>query len=145
MDPRMSVSGPMSEVRLRTVGTRGSHKRHFGGPLFIGAAREIKHRQHPPAMAPATDAEPRRVASGCTSDHSAEITPSHQAELKFRQAMASSYIASHYMEHQETINDSTEIDWNNGDEFLILSQRSTRALKEERARAAMAQSPKMNP
>ena len=35
-------------------------------------------------MAPATDAEPRRVASGCTSDHSAEITPSHQAKLEFR-------------------------------------------------------------
>ena len=52
--------------------------------------------------------------------------------------MASSYIASQYMEHQETINDSTEIDWNNGDEVLILSQRSTRALKEARARAAMA-------
>ena len=31
-----------------------------------------------------------------------------------------------------------EIDWNNGDELLILSQRSTRALKEARARAAMA-------
>ena len=31
------------------------------------------------------------------------------------------------MEHQETTNDSTEIDWNNGDEILILSQRSTRA------------------
>ena len=66
-------------------------------------------------MAPATDAEPRRVASGCTLDHGAEITPSHQAELEFRQETASSYIASQYMEHQETINDSTEIDWNNGE------------------------------
>ena len=89
-------------------------------------------------MAPATDAEPRRVASGCTSDHSAKMTPQQQAEFESRQAMASSYIASQYMEHQETINDSTEIDWNNGDELLILSQRSTRALKEARARAAMA-------
>ena len=35
-------------------------------------------------MAPATDAEPRRVARGCTSDHSAEMTPSYQAELEFR-------------------------------------------------------------
>ena len=87
-------------------------------------------------MAPATDAEPRRVASGCTSDHSAKMTQQQQAEFEFRQAMASSYIASQYMEHQETINDSTEIDWNNGDEFLILSQRS--ALKEARAQAATA-------
>ena len=36
-------------------------------------------------MALATDAEPRREASGCTSDHSAEMTPSHQAELEFSQ------------------------------------------------------------
>ena len=35
-------------------------------------------------MAQATDAEPRRVASACTSDHNAEMTPSHQAELEFR-------------------------------------------------------------
>ena len=33
-------------------------------------------------MAPATDAEPWRVASGCTSDHSAEITPSHLIDRK---------------------------------------------------------------
>ena len=104
----------------------------MGGPLFIGAARNI-FRSHPFEMAPATDAEPRRVASGSTSDHRAEMPPSHQAELEFRQAMASSYITSQYMEHQETIIDSTEIDWNNGDQFLILSQRSTRALKEARA------------
>ena len=86
-------------------------------------------------MAPATDAEPQRVASGCTSDYCAEMTPS---QLEFRQAMASSYIASQYMDHQETINDSTEINRNNGDEVLILSQRLTRALKEARSRAAMA-------
>jgi hypothetical protein len=66
------------------------------------------------------------------------MTPSHQAELEFRQTMASSYIASQYMEHQETINDSTEINWNNGDEFLILTKRSLELLKEARARAAMA-------
>ena len=62
----------------------------------------------------------------------------HQAELGFRPAMASAYIASQYMEHLETINDSTEIDWNNGDEFLILSKRSSELFKEVRARAAMA-------
>ena len=37
------------------------------------------------------------------------------------------------MEHQETINDSTEIDWNNVDEFLIPPK-----FKAVRARAAMA-------
>ena len=84
-------------------------------------------------MAPATDAEPRHVASGCTSDHSAKITPQQKAELEFGQAMASSYIASQYMEHKETINDSTEIDWNNGDEFLILPKRLTELLREGRA------------
>ena len=54
--------------------------------------------------------------------------------------MAWSYISFQYMEHQETINDSTEIDWNlnNGDEFSLLSKRSTELLKEGRARAAMA-------
>ena len=36
-------------------------------------------------MAPATDAEPQRIASGCTSDHSAKMTPPQQAELEFRQ------------------------------------------------------------
>ena len=89
-------------------------------------------------MAPATDAEPWRVASGCTSDHSVEMTPSHQAELEFRQAMASSYIASQNMEHQETIYDSTEIDWNNGDQFLKLPKSSLKLLRAERARTAMA-------
>ena len=49
-------------------------------------------------MAPATDAEPRRVASGCTSDHSAKMTPQQQAEFESRQAMASLHIASQYME-----------------------------------------------
>ena len=72
-------------------------------------------------MAPATDAEPWSLASGCTSDHSAEMTPLQQAELEFRHAMASLYIASQYMEHQKTINYPTEVDWNYGDEFLVLS------------------------
>jgi hypothetical protein len=35
-------------------------------------------------MAPATDAEPRRVASGCTSDHSVKMTPQQQAEFESR-------------------------------------------------------------
>ena len=42
------------------------------------------------------------------------------------------------MEHQETIDDSTEIHWNNGDELFLLCKRSTELLKEGRARAAMA-------
>ena len=65
-------------------------------------------------------------------------SPTQQAELKFKQATTSLYIASQYMEHQETINDSTEIDWNNRDEYLLLSRRSTELLREGRARAAMA-------
>ena len=89
-------------------------------------------------MALANDAEPQRRASGCISVHSAEMTPTQQADPESKQAMASLQIAPRYMEHQETINDSTEIDWNNGDEFLILSKRSTELLREGRARAAMA-------
>ena len=65
-------------------------------------------------MVQATDAEPQRIASGYTSDYSAEMTPPQQGELEFRQAIASSYIASQYMEHQETIINSTGID---GDDF----------------------------
>ena len=42
------------------------------------------------------------------------------------------------MGHHETINDSTEIDWKNGDEFMIPSTRSTELIREGRARAAMA-------
>ena len=83
-------------------------------------------------MTPATDAEPQRVASGRTSDHRAEMTPTQQAELEFRQGMASSYIASQSMQHQ----DSTEID--NVDEFLLLCKRSTELLMKGKARAAMA-------
>ena len=44
------------------------------------------------------------------------------------------------MEHQETINDSTEIDWDNGDQFLILPKSSSNLLRAERAGAAMARS-----
>ncbi len=89
-------------------------------------------------MAPPNDAEPQRRAVGCTSVDSAEMTPWQQAELESKQAMASFYIASQCMEHQETINDATEINWKNGDEFIILSKRSTQLLREGRARAAMA-------
>ena len=89
-------------------------------------------------MTPTTDAEPWRVASGCTSDHSAKMTPQQQAELEFRQAMASSYIASQHMEHQETTIDYTEIDWNNEDQFLILPKSSSKVLTAVRARAAVA-------
>ena len=42
------------------------------------------------------------------------------------------------MEHQETINDSTEIDWNNGDQLLILPKSLSNVLRAVRARAAMA-------
>ena len=42
------------------------------------------------------------------------------------------------MEHQETINDSTEIDWNNGDQFLMLPKSSSKVLRAARARTAMA-------
>jgi hypothetical protein len=42
------------------------------------------------------------------------------------------------MGHQETINDSTQIDGNHEDEFMILSRRSTQLLQEGRTRAAMA-------
>ena len=52
-------------------------------------------------MAPATDAE-QRVASGCTSYHSAKMTPCHQAEFESRQEMASLDIASQYMEYGTT-------------------------------------------
>ncbi len=89
-------------------------------------------------MAPATDAEQQRIAVGSTSVHSVELTLSQQAEMESKRVMTSLYIASQYMEHQETINDSTEIDWDNGDEILIFSRRSTELLKEGRARAAMA-------
>ena len=36
-------------------------------------------------MAPAADAEPRRVESGCTSDHSAEMIPPQPGELESKQ------------------------------------------------------------
>ncbi len=42
------------------------------------------------------------------------------------------------MEYQETINYSTEINWNNGNEFMILSKRSTLLLLGGRAQPAMA-------
>ena len=73
-------------------------------------------------MAPATDAEPRRVASGCTSDHSAKMTPQQQAEFESRQAMASLYIASQYIENGTTTiylseDFSVEVDCNNEYKF----------------------------
>jgi hypothetical protein len=81
-------------------------------------------------MAPANDAESQRVAAwvGCTSVHSAEMTPMQQAELESKQAIASLYIASQYMAHQVTINHSTEINGNNGDEYIILFKRPTELL-----------------
>ena len=77
-------------------------------------------------MAPATDAEPLRVASGCASDHSAEMNPTQQAELDSRQAMASLYFASQYMENGTTTiylseDNSVEVDCNNVDDLLFLS------------------------
>ncbi len=62
-----------------------------------------------------------------------------QAELESKQATTSIYIAFQYMEHHKTINGSTKINRNYGDEYLILSQRSTELLREGRARAAMTQ------
>ena len=61
-------------------------------------------------MKSATDAEPQRVASGCTSDHSAKMIPTQWAELGSKQAMASSYIAPDYMENETTIDDSVPED-----------------------------------
>ncbi len=58
-----------------------------------------------------------------------------QAELGSKQARTSLYIDSQYIDNHETI---TEIDWNNGDGYLILSQRSTELLREGRTRAEMA-------
>jgi hypothetical protein len=66
------------------------------------------------------------------------MTPSPQAEFESKQAMTSLYIASQYTMHQETIIDSTKINWNHGNEFTILSKRSTQLIREGRARAGMA-------
>ncbi len=87
-------------------------------------------------VAPANDAEPQRRANGCTSVHSAEKTPTHHAAMGFKQAMASLYIASQFIELQETINYSTKIDLNHGYESLILAKRSTEQLREGRVQAA---------
>ena len=94
-------------------------------------------------MAPATDAEPRRVASGCTSDHSAKMTPQQQAECESRQAMASLHIASQYMEiGTKTIylreDISFEVDCNNVDDFLFLSLCSETLIRKEQFEAALA-------
>ena len=90
-------------------------------------------------MAPATDAEPQRVASGCTSDHSAKMIPTQWAELGSKQAMTSSYIAPDYMENETTIDDSVpEEDCNNWDDHVILSRRSTELVRAARARVAVA-------
>ena len=94
-------------------------------------------------MAPATDAELWRVASGCTSDHSAEMTPQQQAELEIRQAMASLYIASQYMEiGTKTIylleDLSFEVDCNKEDDWKILSQFLEIIIRRERLEAAFA-------
>ncbi len=59
-------------------------------------------------MALAKYAEPLRKAVGCTSVHRAEMTPMQQAKLESKQATASSYTDSQYMEHQETIEDPTD-------------------------------------
>ena len=96
-------------------------------------------------MAPATNAEPRRVASGCTSDHSAKINPTQQEELDSIQAMASLYIlvASQYMEngtttinHREEI--SVEVDGSNVDDLLFLSLCYETLIRKEQFEAALA-------
>ena len=76
-------------------------------------------------MAPATDAEPQRVASGCTADHSAKMTPTQQAEFESRRAMASIYVASQYMEDGTTTiylreDFSVEVDCDNVDDLRVL-------------------------
>jgi hypothetical protein len=59
-------------------------------PAFIyRAKREIKHL--PLADVLANDTEPQRRASGCTSVHSAVMTPMQQAKLESKQAMAYIY------------------------------------------------------
>ncbi len=92
-------------------------------------------------MAPATDAEPQRIASGCRSDHSAKMIPTQWAELGSKQAMASSYIAPDYMENETIIEDSVseeDCHGNNWDDRVILLRRSTELVKAARVRAAIA-------
>ena len=92
-------------------------------------------------MAQANDAEPQRRASGCASVHSVEMNPPQQDELDSKQAMISLYIASQYMERETTTIDvPVEVDWNNVDDFLILSLCSTELIREGRDGAAMASS-----
>ena len=92
-------------------------------------------------MAPAIDAEPQSIASGCTSDQSAKMNPMQQAELNSKQAMPSLYIASQSMKKEPTTIDvPVKVDWSNVDDFLILSLCSTELIREGRDGAAMASS-----
>jgi hypothetical protein len=80
----MSALGQMSEDLFVAGTTQRVSNGIFGGPLFIGAVREINiFPSHLIAMAPANDAEQQRRAVCCTTlVHSAEMTPSQQAELE---------------------------------------------------------------
>ena len=64
------------------------------------------------------------------------------AELGSKQAMTSLYIASEYMENETTtIDDSvSEDDWNNWDDLVILSRRSTELIRAGHARATVTRS-----
>ena len=86
-------------------------------------------------------AQPRHGASGCASDHSADMIPLQQSELESIEAITSSYIASQYMDNETTTIDDflSEVDWNNVDNSLInLSLCSTELIRLGRARSAMA-------
>ena len=50
-------------------------------------------------MAPATDAEPQRLASGCTSDHSAKMTPTQRAELGSKHVSQAVYSLAGKLSH----------------------------------------------
>jgi hypothetical protein len=85
-------------------------------------------------MAPANDAESQRRAVHQFIDRFIDLYASRVRESK--QAMTSLYrFPIEGIWNIKRINDSAKIDWNNGDEYLILSKRSTELL---RARAAMA-------
>ena len=75
----------MSEVWLGTVGTQRVSNGTFADIIYLGPRARLNiFRWHQLEMAPATDAEPQHIAGGCTSDHSAKMTPQQQAEFKSR-------------------------------------------------------------
>ena len=70
----------------KTVGTQKVSDGIFVGRYLKGPRARLNiFRKHQLEMAPANDAEPQRIASGCTSGHSEKVTPTQRAELEFRQ------------------------------------------------------------